>query len=58
MKISMALMVKFQQYAPHFEGPASPSEAVRSVLNVVEKSSLDNGDGGAFLSHHGNKEWL
>ncbi|TPX17866.1 uncharacterized protein E0L32_002967 [Thyridium curvatum] len=58
MKISMALMVKFQQYAPHFKGPSSPSEAVRSVLNVVEKSSLDNGDGGAFLSHHGNKEWL
>jgi hypothetical protein len=49
---------KFVAYAPHFTGPLTPEESVKAVLDVVEKASLANGDGGAYLSHFGNKQWL
>jgi hypothetical protein len=49
---------KFKAYAPHFEGPASPDEAAKDVLSVVEKATLRNGNAGAYVSHFGNKQWL
>jgi hypothetical protein len=54
----MTMAGKFAAYAPHFQGGSKPEDAVRDVLKVVEKSSLANGDGGAYLSHLGNKQWL
>ena len=48
----------FQKRAPQFKGAVSPEVAVKDVMKVVEDASLEKGDGGAFLSHHGNKEWL
>lgn len=48
----------FRSYAPHFKGPASPEVAVQSVMKIVENASVEKGDGGAFLSHYGNKQWL
>ncbi|CAM1505987.1 Fc.00g116240.m01.CDS01 [Cosmosporella sp. VM-42] len=53
-----AMITKFTAYAPSFKGPISTEESVKAVLAVTNKASLENGDGGAFLSHHGNKEWL
>ncbi|KAI1356618.1 hypothetical protein F5Y01DRAFT_82354 [Xylaria sp. FL0043] len=58
LQAAAALMGKFQQYAPHFKGPGSPKDAVSSVMNVLEKASIDNGDAGNFVSHYGNKQWL
>ncbi|KAI0409254.1 hypothetical protein F4802DRAFT_615719 [Xylaria palmicola] len=52
------LMGKFKSYAPHFEGQATPEDAVRDVISVWERASLGKGDGGNFLSHFGNKQWL
>ncbi|CAG8928413.1 unnamed protein product [Penicillium salamii] len=52
------LVQKFVEYAPHFERPLAPAESVSAVLSVLEKSSIANGDGGAFISHLGNKQWL
>ncbi|CAG8209700.1 unnamed protein product [Penicillium salamii] len=52
------LVQKFVEYAPHFERPLTPAESVSAVLSVLEKSSIANGDGGAFISHLGNKQWL
>ncbi|KAI1825869.1 NAD(P)-binding protein [Xylaria intraflava] len=49
---------QFTKYAPHFKGAASPEEAARDVLSVVHNASLEKGDGGQFLSHYGNKQWL
>jgi hypothetical protein len=49
---------KFAKYAPHFKGPIQPEESAIAVLSVVEKASLANGDGGAFVSHLGTKQWL
>lgn len=50
--------MKFFAYAPDMKGHATPEEAVRDVLKVAENASLANGDGGAFLSHFGNKQWI
>lgn len=52
------LLGKFTQYAPHFQGPAKPEGAIRAVINVWENASIEKGDGGAYLSHLGNKQWL
>jgi hypothetical protein len=49
---------KFAAYAPHFKAADSPADSAKAVLEVLEKSSLANGDGGAFVSHFGNKQWL
>ncbi|KAI1357451.1 hypothetical protein F5Y08DRAFT_324305 [Xylaria arbuscula] len=58
LQSAMTLMGKFQQYAPNFTGPGAPKDAVRDVINVWEKAGVDNGDGGNFVSHFGNKQWL
>lgn len=49
---------KFLEYAPHFKGPGEAEPAVRDLLNVIERSSVEGGDGGTFVSHFGNKQWL
>ncbi|KAF1846634.1 NAD(P)-binding protein [Cucurbitaria berberidis CBS 394.84] len=52
------MVEKFKAYAPDFKGPDFPPEAIKAVLSVVEKSSVENGDGGAYLSHFGTKRWI
>lgn len=52
------LLGKFMTYAPHFKGPVTPDIAIRDVIKVWENASIEKGDGGAFLSHLGNKQWL
>jgi hypothetical protein len=54
----MEMIMKFQKYAPHFEGPSQPEAAVKDVISVFEKANVANGDGGAFISHLGTKQWL
>lgn len=48
---------KFMAYAPHFKGAISPEDSIKAMNAVIEKSTAEK-DGGAFLSHHGNKQWL
>jgi NAD(P)-dependent dehydrogenase (short-subunit alcohol dehydrogenase family) len=52
------LTAKYKVYAPHYERPATPGEAIPAVIRVWENASIEKGDGGAFLSHLGNKQWL
>ena len=52
------LVRKFVEYAPHFKRPLTPEESVTAVLSAMNKASIANGDGGAFISHLGNKQWL
>lgn len=49
---------KFMEYAPHFKGPAKPEDSIRDVRNVWENASIEKGNGGAYISHLGNKRWL
>ncbi|KDN70402.1 putative short-chain dehydrogenase [Colletotrichum sublineola] len=46
-----------EQYAPGFKSKA-PEDAVKDVMKVIYESSLENGRGGAFISHLGSKQWL
>jgi len=48
---------KFAAYAPHFQGMATPEDAVRDVLNVIQNATLE-ANGGQLVSHFGNKQWL
>ncbi|KAI0116374.1 hypothetical protein GGR51DRAFT_501144 [Nemania sp. FL0031] len=47
-----------QRYAPHFTGPSTTEAAVKRVLAVIDKSSVENGDGGSFVSQFGTKQWV
>lgn len=58
MKDVMALGAKFAVYAPHFKAPIQPKESVDSVLELFTNASIEKGDGGSFISHLGNKQWL
>jgi len=48
---------KFAQYAPSFTGPITADESIKAMLSVIGNATAEK-DGGAFLSHHGNKQWL
>lgn len=54
----MAVFGKFNAYEPSFTGESKPEDAIKDVLSVIEKSSVEAGDGGSFVSHFGNKRWL
>jgi hypothetical protein len=48
----------FFKYAPHAR-KREPYEAANDILSVMNKASLENGDGGQFLSHLGSTtQWL
>ena len=52
------MLGRFAEYAPDFRGPITPRESVGRVLSVIDKASVEGGDGGSFVSHFGNKQWL
>lgn len=56
----MEMGAKFMQYAPDFNGAAQPpAVSVEKILKVVDLASLEDGYGGAFISHRGKGEkWL
>ncbi|KAF5023007.1 hypothetical protein F66182_4965 [Fusarium sp. NRRL 66182] len=53
-----AMAAKFKVYAPHFNGPISPEESAKGILSVVHRAGIEDGYGGSFVSHFGNKQWL
>lgn len=48
---------KLIKYAPHFTGPAPIEDAVKDVLQVVDKATIET-NGGILVSHFGNKQFL
>nr|QJQ82475.1 PesJ [Pestalotiopsis humus] len=54
----MKFMGTVATVAPDFKGPAAPADAVRQVKETWEKASIETGFGGAFVSHHGDKNWI
>ncbi|KAJ5272376.1 NAD(P)-binding protein [Penicillium angulare] len=58
MKGFGAMLSSFAEYTPIFKGPATTTAAVQDVLAVIEKASIEKGDGGSFVSHYGNQQWL
>ncbi|KAK2039043.1 short-chain dehydrogenase [Colletotrichum somersetense] len=55
---AMRMAAKFEQYAPGRAQPRAPEDSVRDVMKVIDDSSLENGRGGAYISHLGSKRWL
>lgn len=53
-----ATVAKFQAYAPHFKEQLTTEQSVKAMVSVFEKASVENGDGGAFISHLGSKQWI
>lgn len=51
------LMGKLAAYAPNFTGPATAEQAVQDVMKVVNASTVEK-DFGAFVSQHGDKNWI
>jgi hypothetical protein len=45
-------MGRMAAYAPHFTG------ATPVIRSTWEKVSIDDGFGGSFISHFGNKQWV
>lgn len=52
------MIAQFSEYAPNWAGPITPEVSVKAVLKVIDESSIENGSGGAFISHWGDKQWL
>lgn len=52
------MVAKFAEYAPDFKGPITPEASVEAVRSVISNASIEKGNGGEFLSHYGNKQWL
>jgi hypothetical protein len=53
-----AFGAKIARYAPHFRRRATPEEAVKDMMSVINGASLEAGHGGSFVSQHGDKKWL
>ena len=58
MKRLQELTEKFAAYAPHFTRPLTTEESVSSILSVIDQKGVAAGDGGRFVSHLGNQQWL
>jgi hypothetical protein len=41
---------------PNFKGPITPEESVRLQLELLNRWTVE--ETGAFVSQHGNKEWI
>lgn len=53
-----AAIADLRKLAPGWSGPLTPLESAEACTKVIHDFSLEKGNGGAFVSHHGNKEWL
>jgi hypothetical protein len=49
---------QFLKYAPDFKGPITAEESITAMRKVIAEKSVEAGDSGSFISHHGNKKWL
>jgi hypothetical protein len=51
-------MGRMAAYAPYFTGATPVHEAIPVIRSTWEKVSIDDGFGGSFISHFGNKQWV
>jgi hypothetical protein len=57
-KKAQEMGMKFATYAPHFTRMLTTEESINAVMNVIDQKSVVAGDGGKFISHLGNQQWL
>ncbi|KAI5357044.1 Putative short-chain dehydrogenase/reductase SDR, NAD(P)-binding domain superfamily [Septoria linicola] len=51
------LGAQFAEIAPDFKGPIASLDSVKMQLEVIDRATVAE-FGGAFVSHHGDKNWL
>lgn len=57
-QVTAVLIGKFQKYSPSFAGPITTKESVELMMSVINKASVEGGNGGTFISQLGTKQWL
>ncbi|KAJ7633095.1 hypothetical protein FB45DRAFT_745217 [Roridomyces roridus] len=55
-ELIQGMMKAFTSVDPNFKGPISPEDSVKMQLEVIHRWTIE--DSGAFVSHHGNKDWF
>ena len=51
------MFASLKEYATYWDGvPLKPAQSVEMMMEVIRKAGPE--DSGAFLSHHGNQQWL
>ncbi|KZP11088.1 NAD(P)-binding protein [Athelia psychrophila] len=50
------MLAFFRTFKPDYQGAITPEQSVLLMLGLIDKWTVE--DTGAFLSHHGNKDWL
>jgi hypothetical protein len=53
-----SLAANFMQFAPDWKGPMTPAESASAVLALAHRASIENGDGGSFVSRHGDRNGM
>lgn len=53
----MPMFGKFKELDPNFAGPITSEASVEMVMKVVYGATVEK-DGGSFVSHHRDKNWL
>lgn len=53
-----AIGEKFKKVSADFNGPTAADVTIGQVMAVIEKASVEAGDGGTWVSQFGNKQWL
>jgi hypothetical protein len=48
---------QFAAWAPQFKRPLTGEESISAMLKVLGEKTVEK-DGGKFVSHKGNQEWL
>ena len=56
MEVYNAMVAGLKKVKPDFQGAQTTEESVKMQLDVIKKVTIK--DTGAFLSHHGNTDWL
>ncbi|OQV10210.1 hypothetical protein CLAIMM_14239 [Cladophialophora immunda] len=51
------VIAEFRKNAPGWKGPLTPRESAAACLKVIHDFNAEE-NGGSFVSHHGNKQWL
>lgn len=51
------MLREFQKAEPNLKGEIAKEDSVRDQIDVIQ-NKLDMSLSGAFVSHHGNSEWL
>jgi len=52
-----SMIEKFLELDPTFNGPITSQASVEMMMQVIGRATVEK-DGGSFVSHHGDKNWL